>query len=84
MIFLNTYNMKNDQKRHLVVLIIILLSFDCALGVSVDEVFDPNSGEVYLQRKYVVNVPAKSDECYFIEDVLQGQKLNFHYLVSPL
>lgn len=53
-----------------------------AAGLTVDQVFDPNSGEVYLQRKYVVSVPAKSEECYFIDDVLQGQKLNFHYLVS--
>ena len=62
--------------------LVVLLALEAA-GLSVDETFDPNSGEVYLQRKYVVGVPPKGEECYFIDGVLQGQKLNFHYVVSP-
>ncbi len=79
--------MENDRFRwSLGFFLFVILSLECTssedpVGLSIDQVFDPNSGEVFLQRKYVVNVPAKSEECYFINDVVRGQKLNFHYLV---
>lgn len=83
-----TVKMQFKMKELSLGFVLFAVSFGCsasevagATGLSIDQVFDPNSGEVFLQRKYVVNVPAKSEECYYIHDVVRGQKLNFHYLV---
>lgn len=69
------------EKFFFILTFLVGYSFSDENSVSIDQIFDPNSGEVFLQRKYVVNIPAKSEECYYVGDVIQGQKLNFHYLV---
>lgn len=48
------------------------------------EIFDPDTDEVSFQRKFVINVANKAEDCYFIPDVQLNQILNFHFVVSFL
>ena len=43
-------------------------------------VFDPSSADGY-QRRYTISVAPKSEECYFVQGMQEGQKLNFHFMV---
>lgn len=56
------------------------LAFGEELGV--DEVFNLNSGNQGYQRRYTTIVAAKTEDCYFIENVNQDQLINFHFMVS--
>ena len=51
------------------------------MSEDVAAVFDPSSADGY-QRRYTINVAAKSEECYFVSGVKLGQTLNFHFMVS--
>ena len=46
-----------------------------------DEVFNLNSGNQGYQRRYTTIVAAKTEDCYFIENVHQDQLINFHFMV---
>ena len=51
-------------------------------SAEVEQAFNPDSDEDSYQRRYVVNVANKAQDCYFIPDVRMNQVLNFHYVVS--
>ena len=61
-----------------------LLSLTLCLGThpDVEDVFDRDDDEESYQREYVINVPNKAEECYYIADVRLNQVLNFHFVVS--
>ena len=48
--------------------------------MAVSAVFDPNVLDGY-QRRYKIDVSAKQEDCYFIEDVRETQKFHFHFMV---
>ena len=50
----------------------------------VQEVFDPNSGEESYQRRYVISVLNKAEDCYYIPEVRTNQIVNFHFVVSHI
>jgi hypothetical protein len=44
--------------------------------------FEPNdSPEESYQRKYVINVESRKEECYYIDEVKINQVINFHFVV---
>ena len=65
-------------------LFLLLLVKIEAYSPEVEEVFDPESDEESYQRRYVINVANKAEECYFIPGVRRNQVINFHYVVSLL
>ena len=48
----------------------------------VQEVFNPHSGEESYQRRYVISVLNKAEDCYYIPEVRTRQIINFHFVVS--
>ena len=48
----------------------------------VQEVFNPHSGEESYQRRYVISVLNKAEDCYYIPEVRTNQIINFHFVVS--
>ena len=54
------------------------------LANSIEKVFDPNDPKAGYQRKYTINVGAKSEDCFVIEEVIMGQIMNFHWMVRNL
>ena len=64
------------------------LTFLVLIGIAgsqdIQEIFDPDSDEVSLQRKYVINVANKAEDCYYIPNVQINQILNFHFVVSKV
>ena len=64
---------------------LLLLKFVClSVGTNpeVEEAFDPDSGETSFQRRYVISVANKQEDCYYISDVKTNQVINFHFVVS--
>ena len=65
-----------------------VLTFLALIGITgcqdIQEIFDPDSDEVSLQRKYVINVANKAEDCYYIPNVQINQILNFHFVVSKV
>ena len=53
-----------------------------AFNEEVEDAFDPDDDEDSIQRKYVINVANKAEDCYFIPDIKVNQVLNFHFVVS--
>eukprot|EP00095_Tigriopus_kingsejongensis_P000804 maker-scaffold629_size122686-snap-gene-0.24 protein:Tk00804 transcript:maker-scaffold629_size122686-snap-gene-0.24-mRNA-1 annotation:"transmembrane emp24 domain-containing protein 5" len=66
---------------HLVVFLLIPLWVACE-EASVEVVFDPNQGAQGYQRRYNIDVPHRTEECFFIENVREKQILNFHFMVT--
>jgi hypothetical protein len=62
-------------------LLLLFLSFRSTRGEDIEQVFDPDSDEISFQRKYVINVANKAEDCYFIPNVQTHQILNFHFVV---
>jgi len=63
---------------------LLLLKFVClSVGTNpeVEEAFDPDSGETSFQRRYVISVANKQEDCYYISDVKTNQVINFHFVV---
>jgi len=65
----------------LFLLLLLFLSFHSTRGEDIEQVFDPDSDEISFQRKYVINVANKAEDCYFIPNVQTHQILNFHFVV---
>ena len=66
---------------------LLLLKFVClSVGTNpeVEEAFDPDSGETSFQRRYVISVANKQEDCYYISDVKTNQVINFHFVVSSI
>ncbi|XP_059088362.1 uncharacterized protein LOC131884556 isoform X2 [Tigriopus californicus] len=49
---------------------------------SVETVFDPNDDQQGYQRRYIIEVLSKKEECFFIENVQENQIFNFHFMVT--
>ena len=64
-----------------IILLVSLLFIDISLGQDIEEIFNPNSDEISFQRKYIINVANKAEDCYFISNVQVNQKVNFHFVV---
>ena len=62
-------------------LLLLFLSFHSTRGEDIEQVFNPDSDEISFQRKYVINVANKAEDCYFIPNVQTHQILNFHFVV---
>lgn len=78
----------NIEVRKMKFRLLILASIAAFIAVanpeSVQEVFDPHSGEESYQRRYVISVLNKAEDCYYIPEVRTNQIINFHFVVSLL
>ena len=72
------------MKFRLLILASIAAFIAVANPESVQEVFDPHSGEESYQRRYVISVLNKAEDCYYIPEVRTNQIINFHFVVSLL
>ena len=63
-------------------LILAWIATFSAANPDVQEVFDPHSGEESYQRRYVISVLNKAEDCYYIPEVRTNQIVNFHFVVS--
>ncbi len=54
--------------------------FAAGVDPDVEFVFNPDVYDGY-QRRFTVDVPAKKEECFFVENVRPGHKLHFHFMV---
>lgn len=55
-------------------------SQDAAADPDLEFVFNPDVYDGY-QRKFTVDVEPKREECFFLENVQPGHKLNYHFMV---
>lgn len=62
-------------------LIQAISSVDIALDPRLQKVFEPNSEEESYQRKYIINVAPKAEDCYYIPDIKLNQIINIHFVV---
>lgn len=68
-------------------LIVVLAFFGCAFHVvwceeaELETVFDPNDEQQGYQRRYIIEVTNKKEDCFFVENVQAGQIFNFHFMV---
>ena len=67
--------------RFIGLLALCLIGYASSEELGVDEVFNLNSGNQGYQRRYTTIVAAKTEDCYFIENVHQDQLINFHFMV---
>ena len=66
----------------LVTLIYLKVELSSSASSEVEMTFDPASGDDSYQRKFVINVGSKSEDCYFLPNVRNDQVINFHFVVS--
>ena len=70
------------RKMKFGLLILAWIATFSAANPDVQEVFDPHSGEESYQRRYVISVLNKAEDCYYIPEVRTNQIINFHFVVS--
>ena len=63
------------------ILLLLTLLTVVAADSDLDAVFDPFAEGDSLIRRYVIEVPAKREDCYYV-DIKEGQIFNFHFMVS--
>lgn len=52
-------------------------------GDIIKEVFNPDDYNG-IQRRYTIDVLPKKEECFFLSNLSERQKLNFHFMVKKL
>ena len=67
-----------------VLIVSVLVLVSTTESQDIEEIFDPDSDEVSLQRKYVINVANKAEDCYYIPNVQFNQIFNFHFMVRSI
>ncbi len=72
-------------------LLLLLLSLSSSSGQEAASEVDPEvavafNPDVYdgYQRRFTVEVGPKTEECYFLDNVQAGHKINFHFMVKIL